>query len=1061
MQKKITILVVAVLCLYYPLQSQDSATITGTIYTPDHKVLSGATIRITGADIFTTSDKNGKFILYATTKMGTFSVSYTGYETQILKFNGTLSYAQEITLKEKQDQLREVEIVSTGYQNIPKERATGSFVQVNNELLNRSQSTDILSRLKGVTSGLSFTAGGNQQFQQSAIEIRGRATLFSNSEPLIIVDNFPYDGNPANINPNDVESISILKDAAAASAWGSRSGNGVIVITTKKGKLFAAPKVSFNAAITLSEKPNLYYLPQLSSSEYIEAEQFLFNKGAFNGAINTGYMALSPAVEIFLAGRNKTIPEAEVTTQLNTLKGYDVREQLLKYYYRPSLNQQYQTSISGGSSNQKYFVSAGYDKNLANTTGNSTERITLNASNTYYLLNNRFELFSSIVYTAGKTKSLPGITTLYPYDQLADVNGNPLVMARGLRPSFAAQAGDGKLLNWLYKPLEELNKGYSENTTKLSDYRINLSASYKVFDGLKAAALYSYEKGITDNNTLNELQSYYARDLINSYTQIDAGVINYPLPYGGILSNSLSNLESQNGRFQLDYEHSWGKHSVNAIAGTEIKDLTNFNSRSTRYGYTPETASNQSGSINYMADFPIFYNPSATQRISSNLDQLGTTNRFFSYYFNGAYTYADKYIASLSARRDESNLFGVSSNQKGVPLWSAGLAWVVNNEDFYRVKWLPQLKLRATYGYTGNVNNSISAYLTARGGNLFNIYNAYSTEIVNPPNPGLKWERIKNINIGADVGFRNGRITGSIDYWHKKGLDLIGNSPIAPQTGITLFTGNSANTSTKGLDVQLNTTNLNGAIKWFTTLLYNYSSSKVTDYKVSNGSNYNVVSANYNNPLQGYPYYSVFSFKYAGLDAQGNPQGYLNGQISKDYVAIQDATDRNELVYHGSAVPVSFGSIRNTFSYRNFDLSFNIIYKLGYYFRRSSLDNSLYSPGGGNYQMADYQNRWQKPGDELHTNVPALIYPYDAPRSSIYNWAEVLVEKGDHIRLQDLRIAYTVPQKTLKPFKNLSLFACASNLGILWRANKKGIDPDNPRSIPGARTIAFGLKTDL
>eukprot|EP01133_Synstelium_polycarpum_P009984 gene9984-11656_t len=722
-----------------------SISCVGRVSDDNGKWLKGASVIVKGTNKSTVTDDYGYFVLHNVEEKSTLLISYVGFE---IKEIPAVENIGAVKLSLSTGRLEEVQIVSTGYQNIPKERATGSFVLVDSALLNRRVSTNILDRLDGVTSGLIFTNNRNHQFGQSNIEIRGRATLFSNPDPLIILDNFPYDGDLSNINPNDIENVTILKDAAAASAWGARS----------------------------------------------DIEQFLFNKGAYNNNIKNGYSALSPAVEIFLAKRNGTISTVDSINKINQLKGFDAREQLLKYYYKPIVNQQYQASVSGGGPTQKYFF---------------------------------------------KTESIPGIAMAYPYSQLADENGAPIVVAAKLRPSYAASAGGGKLLNWLFRPLDELNKRFNNNKNDLTDYRINLSLSYKIMLGLKASAYYTYEKGNSENTTLHD-------------------------------SNTL-------------------------------------------YGYNPETASNQNVAVNYTGLFPSFYG-SGSDKIPTGISQLGTDNRFVSFYFNGAYTYSQKYIASLSLRRDESNLFGVTINQKGVPLWSAGLAWNLSKENFYNLDWIPQLKLRGTFGYTGNVNTNISAYLTAKSLNEFQIYNAYSTRIFNPPNPSLKWEKIKNLNLGLDFSIKGDRLTGSVDYWTKSGIDLIGNSPIAPQTGITLFTGNSANTFTKGVDLQFNSINLNGFLKWQTTLLYNYSSSKVTDYKVANGTNSNVVSANFNNPLQGYPYYSIFSFRYGGLNASGDPQGYLNGVLSTDYNGILNSKNRSELIYNGSAVPTSFGSLRNYFT---------------------------------------------------------------------------------------------------------------------------------------------------
>lgn len=1024
--------------------------------------LPGATIKIKGGPAVATTDKNGEFEVKNIPDSTVLQVSFVGYLTkEIVVIN---SDYLTISLNNGSNQLNEVSVVSTGYQTIPKERATGSFVQVDNSLINRSVSTDVLDRLNGVASGLIFTNNGNHQFGQSNIEIRGRATLFSNSDPLIVVDNFPYDGDVTNINPNDIESITILKDAAAASAWGARSGNGVIVITTKKGHLDSAPTFSFNANTNISAKPDLYYTPQLTSTQYIDVEQHLFNQGAYDAAISNGYSALSPAVEIFLAKRNGSISSADSLTAINKLKGYDSRQQILKYFYRTSIDQQYQASLSGGGNSEKYFISAGYDKNLNSYVNNNYDRITLNATNTYYLLHNKLELFTNLVFTNTSTNTGPVIAnTAYPYDQIADANGNPLAVANGLRLSYASTAGNGQLLNWLYKPLQELENGYSTNSSKSTDYRINLSLSYKIVKGLKASALYNYEKGTIEGNNLNQLQSYYTRNLINTYTEIDpnSGAITYPIPLGDILYTNATSISSNNGRFQLNYDNTWGRHAVNLVAGSEIKDYSTFNSTDALYGYNSQTATNQNSAVNYTAYYPYYYGYN-TATIPTNTTELGTDNRFFSYYAIGSYTYQDKYILSISGRKDESNLFGVNTNQKGVPLYSTGVSWLINKESFYKLDWLPSLKLRATFGYTGNVDNSLSAYLTSTRGFQSQPYNAPYTQIVNPPNPSLRWEKDQNINIGIDFGTKGNNITGSIDFWRKNGMDLIGNSPIAPQTGITLYTGNSANTSTKGIDLQINSINLNGVVKWQTTLLYNYVHSLVTSYKVSNGTNYNVVSANYNNPLQGYPYYAIFSFKYAGLTNTGNPQGYLNGTVSTDYTSIANSQNRSDLDYNGSATPTSFGSLRNTFNYKGFDLSFNIVYKLGYYFRRTSLNNdALYSSGGNNYQMADFNNQWQKPGDELHTNVPALIYPSNSYRTALYTYSNVLVENADNIRLQDLRFGYTFNKSNHLPFKNLSIYTYINNIGILWRANKYHIDPDYPTGIPVPRSIAFGIKGDL
>jgi len=1023
--------------------------------------LAGVLVKVKVPAMSVVTDDKGVFEISLPNGRYELLIQYMGYGGVEMPFVVPTTEELVISLLSGEETLEQVQIVSTGYQSLPKERATGSFVQINNELLNRSVSPNILDRLDGVTNGLIFTKGNSIGAPRSSIEIRGRSTLFSNAEPLIIVDNFAYDGDLANINPNDVESITVLKDAAAASVWGSRSGNGVIVITTKKGKLNTAPKIGFNANVNIGEKPDLYYTPQLSSAEFLDVERFLFDRGAFNNTINNGFAVLSPAVEIMLARRNGSISQAEEVARLNQLAGFDHMEQQLRYLLQQSVNQQYQANISGGGSAQNYFVSAGHDRNALNSVGNFNERTTINTNNTYHLLSNKLELNVGIVYTNSRNVSVPGSNLSYPYSQVADENGNALVVPIILRPSYISTAGNGKLLNWEQRPLEELRNRYNQSITSLTDYRLNLSLKYKILDGLDVSTYYTYGKGLSEMNKLNEIESFYTRNLINQYTQINSttGAVTYPLPMGGILATNTAAIGSKNGRVQFNYNKRISKGEFHALAGMEVRDYTSNSASNIFYGYNVDTKTNQNVAVNTTVNFPHFYGTGAS-RIVINPTQIESSNRFFSYYINGSYAYDGRYTLSFSARKDESNIFGVATNQKGIPLWSIGLAWSVDREKFYKIDWLTQLRLRTTFGYTGNVNNSISALLTASSSSG-GIYNTINATIQNPPNPSLRWEKNENLNLGLDFAVKGNRLSGSIEYWRKKGLDLIGNSPIAPQTGISLYTGNSANTLTKGIDIELNSINLNGKFKWLTNLLYTHSTNVVTKYKVANGSNFNVVSANYNNPLEGYPYYALFSFRYGGLNNLGNPQGYLNGNITTDYASIRNSVNRGELVYSGSVVPTSFGSLRNTFTYQGFDLSLNLTYKFGYVFRRRSLNNDVLYGGGANFEMSDYDKRWQNPGDEATTNVPALIYPSNGARTSIYTYSDVLVEKGDHIRLRDIRLGYTIPKIANLPLKSLNVFCYVNNLGILWRANKQNIDPDFVLGIPTPRTIAFGLRGNL
>jgi TonB-linked SusC/RagA family outer membrane protein len=1041
--------------------------VRGRVLDSEGKPLVGATVTIKGSTkrpVITGDD--GNFFIAGVDENAVLIISYLGYrprEVLALKDFG------EIKLESTAGELHEVGIVSTGYQDIPKERATGSFVLIDSALLSRKVSTNILDRLDGVTSGLIFNktrVGGTP-----AISIRGRSTIASNTDPLIILDNFPYDGDISNINPQDVKSISILKDGAAASIWGSRAGNGVIVITTYKGSFNQKPTISLNTNLTIGDKPDVYYRDQLTNQEFIGVEQFLFDKGAYNTIINNGYGSLSPAVEIMLQRRNGTIATDQARdAALSALAAHDNRDDFDKYYYRKSVNQQYQLNVNGGGQNNKYYISMGYDKNLANTVINSNDRLTLNANNTLSLLNDKIELYSGILFSSSKS-SQNGIVyqPRYPYEKIADINGNPLVVTDGtLRIPYIDTIGRGRLLDWRYQPLDEIQDDANVSLSKLTDYRFNLGINYKIIPNLKFSVNYSYDKGFTESSNYNAASSYYTRNLINSFSQISpTGIVTNPLPMGDILANSTNSYHSHYGRGQFGYDKVFGeKHQVSAIAGFEVKDFQSSFGSSRLYGYNMDTESNLNSSINPTVNYPYIYGFN-TARIPLGISNLGSIDRYRSYYFNGSYIFDKKYIFSTSARKDESNLFGVKSNQKGVPLWSAGFSWNLSNEDFYKSSAIPDVKLRITYGYNGNVNKSVSAYLTALSVNLINTWGQRYISVQNPPNPSLSWEKVKNIDFGIDFASKNHRISGSLDYWIKDGIDLIGTSPIAPQTGIATFTGNSSNMRGQGIDLVLNSKNINKKyFSWFSSLLFNYNTDKITSYKVKASNNVNIVTSNYSQPLEGYSFYSLFSFPWKGLDAQGDPQSVLNGTTSKDYANISNSYNPNDLIYSGTITPKIHGSLLNTFSWKSIELSFNLLYRFNYVYRRSSLSNSsLYlNPNGlASYQQSDYELRWQKPGDETNTSVPALIYPSNSLREVVYSGSSILVERGDHIRLQDIKINYNLSKGKSKNifFSNLNVYAYAANLGIIWKASKYRIDPDNPTGVPLPKVLSIGFKADF
>jgi TonB-linked SusC/RagA family outer membrane protein len=937
-------------------------------------------------------------------------------------------------------------------------------------------STDILSRLEDVIPGLIFNknviSSSSTTASQSSINIRGQSTIYGNASPLIVVDNFPYDGDINNINPNDVESITVLKDAAAASIWGSRAGNGVIVITTKKSRYNQPVKVTLNSNLTIGKKPNLFYQSQMSPGDFIDVEKKLFSQGYYDYSYQDAYHdPLTPVVELLYAEKNGQISAASANAQIESLKQYDVRNDLEKYFYRNSADQQYAINLSGGSSNQRYYLSAGYDKDLNSHVGDSYSRMTLNASNTFGFFNNKLELTTSIYYlrsitdpnnyTYNPSYTSPTATPYYPYARLATTNGTPLSVINGYNQSYVQNAPQLGLQSWNYTPLDELKMVNNKITT--TDYKINLNLKYKIIPSLSAEVLYQYDGAESNGRNLQNQDTYYTRNLVNLLTQkAPDGTLTYAIPLGGIFDQTITNTNSYDARAQLNFSKTWNKNEVNAIAGYEIRDLHTLTDGNRFYGYGSDHATVQP--VDYKTFYQLFpYPQGAASSIPYNDYETELTDRYLSYYMNASYSYDKRYILSGSARLDRSNLFGVNTNQQGVPLYSIGLGWNINNENFYHLSWLPALKLRATYGYNGNVYKNIYALTTAYASRYYGYYpntNLNYSTLDNPPNPDLKWERVKVINFGLDFSTKNSVLSGTVEYYKKNGYDLIGNAMVDPTTGISTFKGNNANTAGNGLDITINSRNIDKQFKWYTTLLFSHVNILVTSYNVKPTAA--ALTFSEGTPDVGKPLFGIYSRTWAGLDPQtGDPRGYLNGKISEDWTSLISGSNYDNLVYNGPATPTYFGAIRNTFSYKNISFSANISYRLGYYFRKQSV--SYYSILQGAGGSGDYDLRWQKPGDETKTYVPSMPTILNGDRDDFYGTSAVLVAKGDNFRLQDVRLSYDLirSQGHKIPFKKMQFYLYANNLGIIWKANKFGLDPDYQTYGPPPRTLSFGVSIDF
>ncbi|MCS4225851.1 SusC/RagA family TonB-linked outer membrane protein [Sphingobacterium sp. BIGb0165] len=1050
--------------------------ISGTVVSSvDGKPVQGVSIRVEGEKGRASSNKDGSFSLQVSNPKGKVSFSHVGFKRLELPYTAGVSLA--IKLIPLENQLEEVEVVSTGLQRIPKERAAGSFELLDNKSLNKRVGLYIMDRLENISNAVRFDKDNElldrAQYTNGKrfdFDIRGRSVVSGSASRTIILDNVVYDGDLRDINPNDIESVSILKDAVATSLWGTYGGGGVIVLTTKKGKLNAPTSIDFNSSVTVNNKPNIYALPFMKSSDYIDLETYLFKNGYYDYKLQDiySYQTVSPVVELLDNVRQGRVDSKTAEAIIAKYRTYDVRDDYNKYVYRNAFAQQYHLQFSGGNQHISYSISGGYNRNNNQIIGSFNDRKTVRSSlkikplkkmdinldiNYSKVHSEDFSTDQRLAY--GLQDNLP----VLPYMRLVDEHGNPTTIdAVPISRIYRDTAGNGKLLDWTYNPLKEL--GSNKQWTDPTDLLVNLSVGYKLSSRFDIQGMYSYENVKDRVSDWLGINSYAMRNMINLYTQWDDNqILKRPIPVGDRLHNQNSNTSSQTARLQLNYTMDWqdGRHKLIWLGGSEIRQKYYDNNSMILYGYDPDKLT--SVQVDFVSLNPIYNQRYGGSTIHSGLVMEKLVNRFVSYYSSANYTFLDRYIFSGNIRQDASNLFGVKANQKWQPLWSAGLAWSMEKEPFMRsVDWIDQLKWRVSYGFAGQVNPGFSGRPLIYFNGSDYLTGLQNATLQSPGNPSLTWERVKTINAGLDFSLLKGRLNGSMEYYRRNSIDLITSTPVDPTTGFLSIMKNGGELEAKGFEITLNSVNMQTAdFNWKTRLLMNRNRTKVIEYNISLpfATQYITNSGTANTFFQkGYDTGSVFAFPFGGLDPNtGDPIGFNKGEESKDYFNILYGPLEN-FKYIGPGLPVYYGNITNEFNYKNWSLSFNIQARLGHYFFRQSFSEDRVGQYWVGHQ--DYEKRWQQPGDELNTNVPSLVYPIDPFRDEFYSKSSVLVEKGDNIRLQDLSFSYTFNK--IRGIKNLSIYGFVKNINwILWRANKLGLDPEYRDAIPLPTSYSLGM----
>ncbi|RZJ23721.1 MAG: SusC/RagA family TonB-linked outer membrane protein [Acinetobacter sp.] len=1046
----------------------DTRVLTGKVSIADEK---GVIITVrSGKNGVALADLNGNYTLRIKNLPDTIKFSAIGYQTisRIITTQMKGNAELNVQLINTVFQLAEVE-VNTGYQTVKPNEINGAVSVFSEKILNERVGTNILDRILGMSSGLLLNTGktNNNPQNKTGISIRGLGTIDGPLDPLIVLDGFIYEGDITNINPNDVEGISILKDASASSIWGARAGNGVIVITTKRGKLNQSMQVGFSSVLIVQNISDLRSISQMASADYVEMERKLFSAGYFDNQITkTPFRALTPAIEIMLSVRSGKLYATEGEKQLEALKLGDTRRAFLDNFYTNAITQQYALNVRGGGEKNSYLLSGAYDKVKGETYAKS-DKLNIHLHNEFKPIK-RLSISTDVYFssTLGNGSGKPGYGSLtvngrsVPYLSFTDEQNNPIPLAISLRSKYTDTAGAGKLLDWKFYPLE--NYAHTINKSKSQDLFATLAVKYKIFDFLSVDLSYQHQQQSNTNVVISDADSYAARNMVNSFSQFNrtTGVLKYVVPKGGILQNVLAETGSSTGRFQLNLNKTLSVHSITAIAGVEARNVNNLGSATSTYGYQADPLS--TANIDPINSYPDFLTGALSQ-IGVNNFLSNTQYRFLSFYGNASYSYLGRYVVSASIRRDGSNIFGASTNDKWKPLWSTGLGWKLSDERFYSLDWLPYLKVSTTFGYSGNVDLSKSAYPVA-GYAINSLTGFLYTRISTVNNPELKWEQLSQLDLRLSFASKKDRIRGDISYFVKKGTDLYGltSYDYTGWAGKVELVRNVADMKGYGVDMELHSQNiLTKDFHWASDLFFNFGKNKTIKYYRRSGSDLStLLSAGARiSPVEGMPLYAISAYRWGGLNNVGQSQGYVNGKLSTDYAAIvsEGRLSADNIVYIGPASPVWFGALNNSFGYKNWSLSVSISYKLGYFFRKSSIAYSTLVSSGVSH--SSYADRWQNPGDELLTNVPAFIYPGNSVADGFYNSAEINVLSADHIRLEYIRLNYRVDAGKWKfPFRDLQASIGVQNAGMLWTANKEKLDPEYENRIRPRGIFNFGIK---
>ena len=1062
-------------------------TVSGVVVedTAEDSPLPGATVTFTqaGERIHTiVCDVDGKFSTTVSGSADAMTVSYLGYEQRTVKLSAEKDYYKVVLAQEAETV---GEVVVTGYQKIDRRKLTASIstLKISDETVGAV--TNIDQALSGQIAGLSSVTSTGAPGAPVKIRIRGTASIYGTQEPLWVLDGIPMEGTDipaiddlkdidniyqtsiAGLSPSDIETITVLKDAAATAIYGARAANGVIVITTKKGKE-GKPTVNFSGKLTFSPKTNIDRLNLLNSSEKVDLELGLLasdytyreNKGGVANILS----ALGETQAYKNGGWNALSPTAQA--QINQLRqnNTDWNDIL----FRNTLNKEYNVSLSGGGDRADYYTSVGYTGEEGNVESVGSHRYNITLK-TNYRINSLLKVGASVFANERKQKSY-----------LTDTNGftNPVYYSRLANSYFLPYAEDGSYnydTNVQGKETSSLDFNIFEERANSESIRRDRSVM-AIFDAelrlnrfLTLTSQFGYQ---LDSYSLGKYagENTYAmrqQKLNTEYVQNDGSRKSF-LPDGGMHKTTEYHSSQWTWKAQAEYNQTFGNvHNVGLMLGTEVRHSNDNSIYSVAYGYDRRTLTVQ----------PVVF-PSQSWAESYPLHQeTETENAYVSWFATGSYTFSHRYTLGGSVRFDGSDVFGVAKKYRYLPLYSVSGLWRIKEEKPLKgISWLDNLALRASYGLQGNIDKSTSPYLIGTFDRM-TILPGVTEDVIKSetaPNPDLKWEKTENVNVGLDVAVLGNAVTLTVDYYHRHSSDLIGMKMLPLETGFASTSINWATMNNDGVEIALGTRNIHTRdFTWTTNINIGFNSNKVIKETVAQNSTYPC--------REGYPVGALFALKTAGLDSDGYPlfltkdgQKVSATELLKLNAAgastLSAEEQRNLYTYMGTTDPKVAGGFINTFRYRDWQLGINFTYNLGMKVRVQPSYNPANFDRGLNTNR-DILSRWT--ADNTSGKFAKLMTGSERPREyvqyneyNLYSMLDTWIRDCNYIRLQSLRLGYKLPAQWIDRIgiKSASLSLEARNLFVIASDYDNYLDPEtmgNPYAQPIAKSFIFGVNVNF